>query len=74
MIYKICEACGERMANHRHHKFPQHKAHIEKYSRKVINSDFNIAYVCAVCHSSHACMPKRLMWSEEKFLEEMKHS
>lgn len=68
MIHRICEACGKRMAHHRHHKFPQHKAHVQKYGRKVIDSDFNIAYCCSACHSSHANMPKRLMWDEEQFL------
>ena len=66
MINRMC-TCG-KLAGHRHHQFPQHKAHREKYG-SLLDCDFNIEYMCPDCHSSHAKIDS--LWDEERFLKEL---
>ena len=66
---KYCIICGKR-AVHKHHKFSQTKWAIDKYRKDLINADFNIVMLCPDCHSSHANVPKNLIWTEQKFINE----
>jgi hypothetical protein len=65
-MIKICK-CG-KTATQRHHKFPQHKAHRERYG-KLIDKEFNIDMMCHYCHSSHAKVDE--IWDEERFIKEL---
>jgi hypothetical protein len=49
----VCTICGKK-ATQKHHKFSQMKDNIAKYSKKVIDMNFNLLPVCHDCHSSHA--------------------
>lgn len=69
VIYPCC-VCQEKQGVHKHHCFPQTKVNIRIYGRRLIDADFNIRHMCAECHSSHAKVPKSLIWSEKKFRAE----
>jgi 5-methylcytosine-specific restriction endonuclease McrA len=53
----ICEICKTRVATQRHHRFPQHKAHIKCYGKKLIDAAFNIVPVCSECNAGHNNIP-----------------
>lgn len=61
-----CILCG-KVATQKHHRFSQTKWAIEKYGKKLIDDNRNIEWLCPDCHSSHANIPKELIWSEKKF-------
>lgn len=69
MFLRLCEVCTKRPGVQRHHCFSQTKKAVAHYGRKLIDAPFNISYCCERCHSSHAKMPKRLLWDEWQFRE-----
>lgn len=67
---KYCPACGKK-AVHKHHRFSQTSWAISKYGKDNVNADFNIAYYCADCHSSHRNVLKCDLWDENKYKREL---
>jgi len=59
---RICENCGVRVAEHRHHKFSQTKLNRKHYP-KHIDRPGNIVYLCSICHLNKS-IPK---WTEKEF-------
>jgi hypothetical protein len=58
----ICEICGIRQAEERHHLFSQTKLNKKLY-RDFIHHSENIMYVCSTCHKNKS-VPK---WNEQEF-------
>jgi len=63
----LCEICHNRQATQRHHKFSQTKQNRKKYG-KLLDERFNILYVCADCHSSHAKITDEHRLTEQQFI------
>jgi hypothetical protein len=63
----VCEACQEKAASQKHHRFSQTKW-ARKYYGKLLDHPSNIMAVCVDCHSSHAS-PNLEHWTERQFCE-----
>ena len=64
---RLCELCGKRLAEHRHHMFSQTKANRKKYGNRLDHPG-NIMYLCSVCHIGKSIPKLR----EKEFLEATK--
>lgn len=69
-VIRPCSRCRTRQATDRHHRFPQHKANVKHYGRKLIDHPANIIWMCSACHASHADV-SGLTWGEAEFRAEM---
>lgn len=67
-LRKTCSFCGGE-ANQKHHIFPNTKANVEKYGRKLINMDFNKKAACENCNPGHASpeLSKNWIYTEFQF-------
>ncbi len=69
ILNSICDKCHLKQATQRHHRFPQKKLHRKIYG-KILDQPFNIIFVCADCHTSHAKIDRNDIWNEREFREE----
>jgi len=72
-LFCECEADGMRCFNRatdKHCRFPETKRNIKMYGRELIFADFNIMFTCNACNGSHAHIPKKDIWDENKFCKE----
>lgn len=72
MIY-ICPFCGVSIATQRHHCLSQTKPNRKTYG-KLLDASFNIMLCCADCHTSHAHVPKKYIWTEKQFRKAAKRA
>lgn len=61
---RLCELCGKRLAEHKHHLLSQTKYYRKKYGDRLDHPG-NKMYLCSVCHLNKS-IPK---YTEKEFLE-----
>ena len=64
---RLCELCGKRLAEHRHHVYSQSKFNRKKYGDRLDHPG-NIMYLCSVCHLNKSISK----YTEKEFLEATK--
>jgi len=64
---RLCELCGKRLAEHKHHKFSDTKRNRKVYGKRMDHPN-NIIYLCSVCHLNKPIPKLR----ENEFLEATK--
>jgi len=66
----MCQCCGKRPANQKHHRWPQ-RAWVRKLYAREIDDPRNIQFVCAACHVGHHAGSKLERWDEIRFCKEL---